>query len=72
MRSVKPPRTVIGALEGLEGGHLSGRVPNPPLEKIIAGTDVLAVDREAARLLGHEPESIRHLALAAKHVADES
>lgn len=66
MLYVKPHLTVIDALQGLEGGHLSGRVPNPPLERIIVSTDVLAADREAARLLGHEPGSIRHITLAQK------
>jgi len=64
MLYVRPHVTVIDAIEGLVGGHLSGRVPNPPLERIIASTDVLAADREAARLLGHDPDTIRHLALA--------
>jgi uncharacterized protein (DUF362 family) len=72
MLYVKPHLTVIDAREGLEGGHLSGRVPNPPLQRIITSTDVLAADREGTRLLGHEPESIRYLALAAKFWADES
>lgn len=66
MLYAKPHLTVIDALQGLEGGHLSGRVPNPPLERIIVSTDVLAADREAARLLGHEPGSIRHITLAQK------
>lgn len=66
MLYVRPHLTVIDALQGLAGGHLSGRVPDPPLERIIASTNVLAADREAAKLLGHEPDSIRHLALAAK------
>ena len=64
MLYIRPHLTIIDAIEGLVGGHLSGRVPNPPLERIIASTDVLAADREAARLLGHEPDTIRHLALA--------
>ena len=64
MLYVRPHLTIIDAIEGLVGGHLSGRVPNPPLERIIASTDVLAADREAARLLGHEPDAIRHLTLA--------
>ena len=68
MLYVRPHLTVIDAREGLKGGHLSGRVPDPPLGKIIAGTDVLAADREATRLLGHSPESIRHLVLAAEFV----
>ena len=64
MLYIRPHLTIIDAIEGLVGGHLSGKVPNPPLERIIASTDVLAADREAARLLGHEPDTIRHLALA--------
>jgi uncharacterized protein (DUF362 family) len=64
MLYVRPHLTVIDAIEGLVGGHLSGRVPNPPLERIIASTDVLAADREAARLLGHNPDNIGHLTLA--------
>ena len=64
MLYVKPHLTVIDAIEGLAGGHLSGRAPSPPIGKIIASTDVLAADREAARLLGHDPDSIRHLTLA--------
>jgi len=65
---VRPHLTVIDALQGLAGGHLSGRVPEPPLERIIASTNVLAADREAAKLLGHDPGSIRHLTLAHKHM----
>lgn len=61
---IKPHLTVIDARQGLVGGHLSGRVPKPPLERIIASRDVLAADREAARLLGHDPEGIRYLVLA--------
>ncbi|UCG39619.1 MAG: DUF362 domain-containing protein [bacterium] len=70
MLYVRPHVTVIDAMEGLAGGHLSGRRPDPPIGKIIAGTDVLAADREAARLLGHDPDGIRHLVLAAKHGQD--
>jgi uncharacterized protein (DUF362 family) len=66
MLYVKPHMTVIDAIKGQVGGHLSGRTPNPPIGRIIACTDVLAADREGARLLGHDPEKIRHLALAAK------
>ena len=66
MLYVKPHLTVIDAITGQVGGHLSGRTPNPPIGRIIASTDVLAADLEAARLLGHEPEKIRHLELASK------
>jgi uncharacterized protein (DUF362 family) len=64
MLYVRPHLTVIDAIEGLVGGHLSGRPPRPPIARIIASTDVLAADREAAELLGHNSDSIRHLKLA--------
>ncbi len=64
MLYVRPHLTVIDAIKGQVGGHLSGRTPNPPIGMIIASTDVLAADREAARLLGHKPDRIRHLKLA--------
>jgi uncharacterized protein (DUF362 family) len=64
MLYARPHLTVVDARQGLTGGHLSGSVPAPPIEKIVAGTDVLTVDRESAKLLGHDPESIQHLALA--------
>jgi uncharacterized protein (DUF362 family) len=61
---IKPDLTIIDAIVGQAGGHLSGRAPDPPIGKIIASTDVIAADREAARLLGHDPNEIRHLVLA--------
>jgi uncharacterized protein (DUF362 family) len=72
MLYVKPHLTVIDATEGLVGGHLSGRVPDPSLSRIIVSTDVLAADREAARMLEHEPDKIRHLVLAARYQDLES
>jgi uncharacterized protein (DUF362 family) len=65
MLYVRPHLTIIDAREGLAGGHLSGKAPDPPLGRILASTDVLAADRAAAQLLGHDPDTIRHLALAA-------
>ena len=64
MLYVRPHLTVIDAIQGQVGGHLSGRAPQPPIGKIIASTDVLVADREAAQLLGHNPDSIGHLSLA--------
>jgi len=64
MLYIKPHVTVIDAIVGLAGGHLSGRVPDPPIGMIIASTDVLAADREAARRLGHNPDLIAYLKLA--------
>ena len=68
MLYVRPHLTVIDGIVGQAGGHLSGRPPQPPIGKIIASTDVLMADREAARLLGHDPDSIRHLTLAKQFV----
>ncbi len=62
---LEPDLTVIDARQGLMGGHLSGTVPRPPLGKVLAGRDVIAVDGAAARLLGRDPGGIGHLALAA-------
>lgn len=64
MLYIRPHLTIIDAIKGQVGGHLSGAVPEPPIGRIIASTDVLAADRVAARLLGHDPESIRHMTLA--------
>lgn len=59
-----PHITVIDARLGLKGGHLWGTIPDPPLGRIIVGRDVLSVDREGAKLLGHDPYGIRHLIMA--------
>ena len=64
MLYIRPHLTVIDAMVGQAGGHLSGRAPDPPIGKIIASTDVLTADREAAHLLGHDPNHIGHIALA--------
>ncbi len=61
---IEPHLTVIDGRLGLKGGHLWGTVPDPPLGKVIIGRDVLEADGEGAKLLGHEPEEIRHLVLA--------
>jgi len=61
---IRPHLTIIDAIVGQAHGHLSGRAPDPPIGKIIAATYVLAADREAARLLGHDPDSIGHIVLA--------
>jgi uncharacterized protein (DUF362 family) len=64
MLYVRPHLTIIDAIVGQTGGHLSGRAPDPPINRIIASTDVIAADLVAAKLLGHDPDSIRHLTLA--------
>lgn len=61
-----PVITLIDARIGLLEGHLRGRMPSPPLGRILAGRDVLETDRAGARLLGRDPSSIGHLRLASR------
>lgn len=56
-----PDLTVLDASIGLARYHLGGPRCDPPVNKVVAGFDALAVDREAARLLGHRWEEIAHL-----------
>lgn len=49
---------------GMKGSHLGGREVNPPIRKIVAGIDPVAVDAAAAALLGHRWDRVRHLKLA--------
>ncbi|RMG59270.1 MAG: DUF362 domain-containing protein [Deltaproteobacteria bacterium] len=58
---LRPVVSVIDAREGLMGGHLSGRIPHPPIGRVVVGTDPVAADREGCRLLGVNPDSIPHL-----------
>lgn len=56
-----PGLTVMDASVGLAQYHLGGPTMEPPVMRILAGFDAFAVDREAARLLGLNPQSIGHL-----------
>lgn len=60
-----PDLIVLDGIVGIEGdGPLNGR---PVRSKIVAlGTNMLEVDAAAARLMGFDPRSIKHLAIAAK------
>jgi uncharacterized protein (DUF362 family) len=51
-RYVTPHLTLMDASVGLTTYHLGGPPCDPPINRILAGTDPLALDREAARLLG--------------------
>ncbi len=57
----QPDFTVMDATVGLMDYHLGGARCNPPANKILAGADAGAVDREAAALLGMDWHSIGHL-----------
>ncbi len=56
-----PDLSLMDASIGLADYHLGGRQCDPPVEKLIAGFDPVAVDREAARLLGLNWRGIPHL-----------
>lgn len=57
-----PDLTVLDATIGLADYHLGGARCDPPVNRILAGTDARAVDREAASLLGLDWTTIGHLA----------
>jgi uncharacterized protein (DUF362 family) len=56
-----PDLTLMDASIGLADYHLGGPHCDPPVEKLIAGFNPYAVDREAARLLGIDWRSVGHL-----------
>ncbi len=58
---VSPHLTVMDASVGLAEYHLGGATCDPPVNKLIAGTDSLACDRLAAGLLGLDWRDIGHL-----------
>ena len=58
----RPDLTVLDATIGLADYHLGGAWCDPPVNRILAGLDARAVDREAASLLGMDWTTIGHLA----------
>lgn len=54
--------TLLDASVGLADHHLGGARCNPPVGKLVAGFDPLAVDRVAAGMLSLDWRSIGHLA----------
>ena len=60
-RHRSPDLSVMDASMGLADFHLGGRCCSPPVNKIIAGFNPLAVDRCAAELLGLDWQQIPHL-----------
>lgn len=60
-RYVTADLTVLDGRTGLAEYHLGGAECDPPVEMLAGGYDPLAVDREAARLLGIDWRGIPHL-----------
>lgn len=58
----KPGLSIVDASTALSGMHLAG-TPRK-LNKILAGTDPVAVDAVGTRLMGHNPEKVEYLRLA--------
>ena len=57
---LKPALTVIDGFVGMEG---SGPIDGTPVQMnlIIAGTDVVATDATASRIMGFDPHDIKHI-----------
>ncbi len=60
----RPDLNIIDARVGLADYHLGGATCNPPVGKLVAGFDPVAVDAEGAALLGFDWRSIDHIAMA--------
>ncbi len=67
---VRPDFTLVDALKVLASGPMpAGRYVEGLLHErdmVLGGTDTVAVDAIAARVLGHEPEEVNHVRLAAE------
>lgn len=59
-----PDMSVLDATLGMAEGHLWGRHCDPPVNKILASTDPVALDAAGARLLGFDWRQIEHIAQA--------
>jgi uncharacterized protein (DUF362 family) len=57
----RPDFTLLDASIGLADFHLGGRRCDPPVNRLLGGTDARAVDRAAAELLGLDWRTIGHL-----------
>ena len=57
----RPDFTLMDATVGLADFHLGGACCDPPVNRLLAGYDAKAVDREAAKLLGMDWRSVGHL-----------
>jgi uncharacterized protein (DUF362 family) len=61
-RYVSPHLTIMDATVGMAEYHLGGPKCVPAVGKVLASTDPLALDREAAGLLGMDWHQVGHLA----------
>lgn len=66
----KPDLALIDASIGMRDHHLTGRPCDPPIHKLVAGFDPVAVDAAGALLLGHDWRTIPHIAMADGELGD--
>ncbi len=60
----KPDLAIIDASIGMAEYHLGGPTCNPPVNKLVAGFDPVAVDATGAILLGFDWRQVKHICLA--------
>ncbi|WP_291319200.1 DUF362 domain-containing protein [Desulfonatronospira sp.] len=60
----KPDLSIVDARVGLAQYHLGGAECSPPVQKMIAGFDPVAVDAAGAELLGLSWEDVGHIRMA--------
>jgi uncharacterized protein (DUF362 family) len=60
----KPDLTVLDATVGMAQAHLWGKRCEPPVNKILASFDPVAIDAAGAALLGRDWHKIDHIRLA--------
>jgi len=69
-RHRRPDLCLIDAAIGMTGNHLNGRLCDPPVGKIVSGTDPVAVDAAGAALLGIHWRDVGHLRLTHGELGD--
>jgi uncharacterized protein (DUF362 family) len=60
----KPDLSIIDASIGMAEYHLGGPTCEPPVNKLVAGFDPVAVDAAGAKLLGFDWRRVEHIRLA--------
>ncbi|MFP4110408.1 MAG: DUF362 domain-containing protein [Desulfonatronovibrio sp.] len=60
----KPDLSIIDASVGMAEYHLGGRICDPPVNRIVAGFDPVAVDSSGAGLLGLSWKDVPHIRMA--------
>lgn len=64
---VKSNFILVDASIGQKGNEIIGPACQPPIKKIIAGYNIVKIDKFCSKLLGHKPEDIDYLKYADKN-----